>query len=898
MYHPVTTKPFPSHHLSQTITAKGYVYGNKKLMASTSGTKKPKGPKLPEKTYLPDSDSDEDAFDFSFLDFSKETFKAPSRLCDDQFLNLLCDKNILRRSIDGMVDDGDIPGVQQKEHAYLDEDSEDVGVEYRVHDPNVTSFILKKSDRVRVIAKCGSGTRDNNDNNKMVAAGWKYNERTFQIKFCNEMHLCARNYHFGSLVTSSWLAKHYLKDVIMKPKITLLEMQADVLQRFSVGVSLGQCQRARATALGMIEGKLEDHYAKVWDYAIAIRLSNPGTTCLVGVESNLGCNYFKRFYVGFKDFRDGWSRGCRRVKGEILTAIGRDADNHVYPIAWAVVNVENKDNWTWFIDNLVADLDLGAGNGLVVISDQHKGLLQAVADQLPHVEHRQCARHIFANFRKKFIGLELKSLFLEAAMSRIKKITDTGYTYLMARKPETWCRAFFSHGYACEAVENGVAERFNAMIKQIRKKPIITMLEEIRILLMKRFFHQGQEATKWRGNYGPNIQLKLNEFGKDMRLWTMVPSSGDVFETRYGYKVDLANHTCTCNLWMLSGIPCVHTQAAINYVHKDPSEFISSWFHKDKYNIQPVGGSNLWPMTEFIKPLPPPVRRMPGRPKVNKVKHASKSEDAKYPSQRLKVTRTVRCGKCQQLGDNKISCTNDEVPKPPVPKRKIGRLRKDGGGQPIFDQFPLVEPAIPRSDAAPPTVSECGDQVGGPDIPRSDVTPPPVSESGNQVGGPNVSPLKRTKMMERRGGKTKVSRSRNKTPKKTPNGKKHKSNAKEDVSLTCDEDFVDLFTHAPNGKQGMSQATEDIHEQEHDDNDVKVSERLTIQELLMSGYTHVDAVAAMKEVYGEVEVQQIEEKEAEEGVEEREVEEEEVEAIQVEQEEVEALKAGAEHING
>ncbi|XP_023754736.2 uncharacterized protein LOC111903179 [Lactuca sativa] len=245
-----------------------------------------------------------------------------------------------------------------------------------------------------------------------------------------------------------------------------------------------------------------------------------------------------------------------QVKGEILTAIGGDADNHVYPIACAVVNVENKDNWTWFIDNLVADLDLGAGNGLVVISDQHKGLLQAVADLFPNVEHIQCARHIFANFRKKFTGLELKT-----------------------RKLETWCRAFFSHGYACEAVENGVAECFNAMIKQIRKKPIITMLEEIRILFMKRFFHQGQEATKWRGNYGPNIQLKLNEFGKDMRLWRMVPSGGDVFETRYGYngyKVDLANHTCTCNLWMLSGIPCVHSQAAINYVHKDPSEFISS----------------------------------------------------------------------------------------------------------------------------------------------------------------------------------------------------------------------------------------------------------------------------------------------------------------------------------
>nr|KAJ0184526.1 hypothetical protein LSAT_V11C900497540 [Lactuca sativa] len=209
----------------------------------------------------------------------------------------------------------------------------------------------------------------------------------------------------------------------------------------------------------------------------------------------------------------------------------------------------------------------------------------------------------------------------------------------------------------------------------------------------------------------------------------VVPSGGDVFETRYGYN----------GYKTLSGIPSVHNQASINYVYKDPSEFISSWFHKDKYvatysqNIQPVGGSNLWPVTEFIKPLPLLVRRMPGRPKVNRVNHASESEDAKYPSQRLKVTRTVRYGKCQQIGHNKISCTNDEVPKPPVPKRKIGIPRKDGGGQTVFDQFPPVEPAIPRSDAAPPTVSKCGDQVSGPDVPRSDVTPPPDSESGNQV---------------------------------------------------------------------------------------------------------------------------------------------------------------------
>nr|KAJ0196765.1 hypothetical protein LSAT_V11C700369240 [Lactuca sativa] len=478
---------------------------------------------------------------------------------------------------------GDIPGVQQNEHAQLDEDDEDIGVEYRVHDPNVD---------------------------------WK-----------------------------------------------------------ETRLRLGDCYQSPDQL---------------------------------------------RFYVVFKAFRDGWNRGCRRVigldgsflkgrkvKGEILTAIGRDEDNHVYPIAWAVMNVENKDNWTWFIENLVADLDLGAGNGLVVISDQHKGLLQAMADLLPHVEHRKCARHIFANFRKKFTGLELNNLFWEAAMStvagdflatmdKIKKITETGYTYLMARKSETWCRAFFSHGYACEAVENRAAECFNDMIKEIRKKPLLTMLEEISILLMKRFFHQGQEEAKWRGNCGPNIQLKIDEFGKDM------------------------------------------SQAAINYIHKDPSQFLSFWFHKDKYvatynqNIQPIGGSILWSMTDIIKPLPPLVRRMPGRPKLKRVKYASESQDAKYPSQRLKVPRTM----------------------------------------------------------------------------RRDATLPPVSEIGDQDGGPAVN------------------------------------------------------------------------------------ERVNLKDLSLSGYTRADAVAAMKEVYGEVKETHVDERDVQKrDVQEKEIEEREVEEEQVEEREVEEEEA-------
>jgi len=61
-----------------------------------------------------------------------------------------------------------------------------------------------------------------------------------------------------------------------------------------------------------------------------------------------------------------------KEKGELLTSIGRDSNNQVFPIAWLDVDVENKANWIWFLKLLSGDLSLDGGRGLVIISDQHK----------------------------------------------------------------------------------------------------------------------------------------------------------------------------------------------------------------------------------------------------------------------------------------------------------------------------------------------------------------------------------------------------------------------------------------------------------------------------------------------------------------------------------------------
>lgn len=97
-----------------------------------------------------------------------------------------------------------------------------------------------------------------------------------------------------------------------------------------------------------------------------------------------GEEIFQRFYVCFEVLKRTWKHWCRpifgvdgcflksNIKGQLLAAVGRDANNGMYPVAWVVVDVENEDNWTWFLHKLKADLELGDGHGFTIISDRQK----------------------------------------------------------------------------------------------------------------------------------------------------------------------------------------------------------------------------------------------------------------------------------------------------------------------------------------------------------------------------------------------------------------------------------------------------------------------------------------------------------------------------------------------
>uniref|UniRef100_A0A453RIB9 MULE transposase domain-containing protein n=1 Tax=Aegilops tauschii subsp. strangulata TaxID=200361 RepID=A0A453RIB9_AEGTS len=150
-------------------------------------------------------------------------------------------------------------------------------------------------------------------------------------------------------------------------------------------------------------------------------------------------------------------------QGELLAAIGRDANNQMYPVAWAVVEKETNESWAWFIGLLIKDLDINdQGAGWVFISDKQKGLINSMRDYLPKVEHRMCARHIYANWRKKHKDHQLQKRFWAIAKSanredfnynkaKLAQLTPEGAKDIMKTDPKHWARAFFPKGANCES---------------------------------------------------------------------------------------------------------------------------------------------------------------------------------------------------------------------------------------------------------------------------------------------------------------------------------------------------------------------------------------------------------------------------------------------------------------
>ena len=105
-------------------------------------------------------------------------------------------------------------------------------------------------------------------------------------------------------------------------------------------------------------------------------------------------------------------------------------------------------------------------------------------------------------------------------MEELKKEDNAAYDWLVTKSPIHWSRSHFGIEVKCDMLLNNLCESFNAAIIGARDKPILSMLEDIRVYLMRRLNARRQYMERWIGEICPNAFKVLRKINmKQGRVW-------------------------------------------------------------------------------------------------------------------------------------------------------------------------------------------------------------------------------------------------------------------------------------------------------------------------------------------------------------------------------------------
>ena len=348
----------------------------------------------------------------------------------------------------------------------------------------------------------------------------------FVIKVYAAVHKCQKTWELKAL-TTNFLTKFFIDEFRDDQKMGLGTFSRKVTKELHITVNRWKLARARKQALKIIHGDEDEQFSKLWDYGQELRTCNSGSTFLVSthVVTNeqypMGRKCLKSVYWSYDACKRGWLQGCRPIifvdgchmktkyKGVLLTAVGIDPNDCIFPLAMGWVEVECTSAWEWFLTTLRDDLNIINTSPFTIMSDKQKGLINAVIKVWPDAEHRFCVRHIYQNFHEKHKGEVLKQDLWAIARStnkqkwrancqKMDEHSAAAFNWTDRLNPKTWMKAFFSEFPKCDIVLNNNSEVFNSYILDAREMAVLSMLENIFYKLMHRMQRKQREAIeKW-----------------------------------------------------------------------------------------------------------------------------------------------------------------------------------------------------------------------------------------------------------------------------------------------------------------------------------------------------------------------------------------------------------------
>jgi len=236
---------------------------------------------------------------------------------------------------------------------------------------------LEKNEKTRIVVKC-------TDTCPFYMRVIKSTHKTyFQVVSLDPIHQCHTTGK-NRQAKPNLIARKLIPILRHTPGMRIKALQTECKTRWGLMLSRFQVYRAKTKALEMIEGSMVEQYKHLRSFGEELLRSNPGSTVLI--KSDLGKDgpVFFRIYVCFNACKTAFVRHCRpligldgcflkgRYGGQLLTVVGKDGNNQMIPIAFAIVEAETRDSWSWFTNLLLEDLNKIQHRRWSFISDQQK----------------------------------------------------------------------------------------------------------------------------------------------------------------------------------------------------------------------------------------------------------------------------------------------------------------------------------------------------------------------------------------------------------------------------------------------------------------------------------------------------------------------------------------------
>ncbi|XP_043705403.1 uncharacterized protein LOC122655261 [Telopea speciosissima] len=505
-------------------------------------------------------------------------------------------------------------------------------------------------------------------------------------------------------VTSKWIAEKFANQVKTNPNINVKTMKA-VLGSTGIQVSYMKMYIPRNIVVEINQGSFAQSYALLPEYADLVLKNMPGSIVRLHYNDRQDMSQplvFKRLFVSFHAYTEGFKKGCRpfigidgchlkgKYGGVLLSAIFVDGNNALFTIAFGIVEVECKDSWLFFLECLNEGLgDASHDQSLTFMSDKQKGLSDAIGMIFPYAQQRCCSRHLYQNFKKLFPGPVLKQYFWSASraytgiqfkreMNFIRELNNEAYQWLIKNPLTMWARHAFDDRAKSDHVTNNLSESFNQWIADLRHMPILTLVDQLRVKMMKRLYRMYEKGCGYdiHDIVTTNVKRKLDMVQEKARECIVHSSSPHTFEVQDMFQgrfmVNLIAHTCTYRIWNSIGLPCKHAVAAITFTKEKIEQYCDAFYsvktYMDVYSgmIQPLPDLSELKPTDPTKLVQPPIlKRRPGRPHTSRKKDGDEVNNLR--------SKPMICSNCKQSGHNKRKCQL-------APVKGTGTSTSQGGG--------------------------------------------------------------------------------------------------------------------------------------------------------------------------------------------------------------------------